>query len=106
MSNFIGLRTMGVRLANFRRSPLSLEEKVRWAFLWRNTRALRCFNFYQKSPNNEKIMLKTVRLDFFFGSKWGFRGGQQSQNWMLEKYQLGQKKDRNSCFFTNCYAET
>ena len=36
LSNFIDLTTMGVRFANFRRSPLSLEEKVRWAFLWRN----------------------------------------------------------------------
>ena len=72
MSNFIGLRTMVLRLVTFRSFPLSLEEKLRWAFLWRITIAFRCFNFYVKIFIFHGARLKTVSLDFFSGSKWGF----------------------------------
>ena len=65
LTHFIDLRTLVSLLAIFRSSPLSLEEKLRWAFLWRITVAFRCFNFYVKILIFHGVRLKTVSSDFF-----------------------------------------
>ena len=83
MSNFIGLTTMVLRLLNFRGSPLSLEEKVRWALLWRIIVASRCFNFYVKILISGFSRSKTVRSILFLGLKMEILGGGGS--WQPQK---------------------
>ena len=83
MSNFIDLTTIGVQSMIFWVSPLSLEEKVRWALLWRIIVASRCFNFYVKFLISGFSRSKTVRSILFLGLKMEILGGGGS--WQPQK---------------------
>ena len=94
MSNFIDLTTIGVRSPIFRVSPLSLEEKVRWAFLWRIIVASRCFNFYVKILISGFSRSKTVRSILFLGLKMEILGGGGS--WQPKKKPFRIAKNANN----------
>ena len=90
--NFIDLRTVGTVLAIFRVSPLSLEEKVRWALLWRIIVASRCFNFYVKILISGFSRSKTVRSILFLGLKMEILGGGGS--WQPQKKAFQNRENR------------